>query len=289
MNSAEKEHANSGFNLPDKKKSATTFLKNGHALSYAGLFLFTVILYARPGEFYQSWVTASLAMIVGVTTLVFFIPAQLSLEGALTALPREVYLVLLFGITGLLSIPLAINPPEAWAEFSGNFIRCIVIFIVIINVVRTETRLKGLLFLAVASSMWLSVEAINDYRLGLLTVEGYRAGGRGAGIFGNTNDMALHVVTIVPISIALLLGSRGAIRRILHAICAAVMIAAIVLSYSRGAFLGLVVVLVFLAMKIGRRHRTGIVLAILAITSALLLFAPSKYGVRLVSIIIPES
>jgi O-antigen ligase len=288
-NSAESEAgANPEFNLPDKKKSAATFLKNGHTLSYAGLFLFTVILYARPGEFYQSWVTASLALIAAIATLVFFVPSQFSLEGTLTAFPREVTLVLLFFLTGLLSIPFAISRQEAWHEFSSTFIRCVVVFIVLINVVRTEARLKGLLFLALVSSVWLSVDAVNDYRLGLMTVDGYRASGAGSGIFGNTNDMALHVVTILPISIALLFGSRAIAARIFYGTCAAVMVAAIVLSYSRGAFIALIVVLIFIALKIGPRHRLGIVFTVVSLAGAIILFAPNKYGTRLLSIFFPS-
>jgi O-antigen ligase len=183
---------------------------------------------------------------------------------------------------------LAVNPATAWIEFSGSFIRCIVMFVIIVNVVRTEARLKGLLLLAIVSALWLSVGAINDYRLGLLTVEGYRASGVGAGLFGNTNDMALHVVTILPICIALMFGSRSVFGKVAYGILATIMVAAVVLSYSRGAFLGLVVVLIFLALRIGRHHRTGIVIAILLITSALLLFAPGKYGMRLVSIVFPS-
>ncbi len=277
--------ATSDTNVFDQK---TTFLKHGHAFPYAALFLFTVILYTRPAEFYPSAWTASIALLVGIATLGLFIPTQLSLEGTLTARPGEVNLVLLFCLTGLLSIPLAISRSEAWHDFSGTFIRCIVIFIVIVNVVRTEARLKGLLLLALASSVWLSVEAINDYRLGLMTVEGYRASGRGGGIFGNTNDMALHVLTILPISIALLLGSRGVARKIIYGACAALMIAAIVLSYSRGAFIGLIVVLIFIALKIGRRHRLEIVLAVLGVAGAIILFAPDRYGGRLLSIFIPS-
>ena len=96
-----------------------------------------MILYARPAEFYPSPLTASIALIAGIATLGLFLPTQLSLEGTLTARPREVNLVLLFCLTGLLSIPFAINREEAWAEFSGTFIRCIIIFIVMVNVVRT--------------------------------------------------------------------------------------------------------------------------------------------------------
>ena len=68
----------------DLRKTATTFLKRGHVFSYAALFVFTIILYARPGEFYPSPLTASIALIVALATLGFFIPTQLSLEGNLT-------------------------------------------------------------------------------------------------------------------------------------------------------------------------------------------------------------
>lgn len=286
--SVRKDSASLSWNAFDQNRSTATLLKHGHALSYAALFVFTSILYARPAEFYPSPLTASIALLVGIATLGLYIPTQLSLEGTLTARPREVNLVLLFCLTGLFSIPFAINRQEAWAEFSGTFIRCIVIFIVMINVVRTEARLKGLLFLALASSIWLSVEAINDYRLGLMTVEGYRAAGRGTGIFGNTNDMALHLVTILPISVALLFGSKGVLRKLLYGVCAAVMISAIVLSYSRGAFLGMFVMLLFIALKLGRRRRVEIVLAVLGFVAMIVLLAPDKYGSRLLSIVIPS-
>jgi O-antigen ligase len=263
-------------------------LKRGHALSYAGLVLFTIILYVRPAEMYPSPLTASLALIVALATLAFFIPTQLSLEGTLTARPPEVNLVLLFCLTALLSIPLAINRLTAWHEFTGTFIRCIIMFVVIVNTVRTRTRLKGLLFVAVVSGLWLSFEAINDFRLGLNTVDGYRAGGRGNGIFGNTNDMALHVVTLLPIAIALLFGTRGMIRKLLCGACAALMVAAIVLSYSRGAFLGMIVILIFMAIKLGPRHRVEIIIAVLVLAGAVLLLAPDNYGGRLLSIFMPS-
>ena len=269
-------------------KPNVTFLKHGHVFSYSALFLFTAILYARPAEFYPSAVTASIALIVAIATLGFFIPTQLSLEGTLTARPRELDLVLLFGLTALLSIPFAINRQEAWVEFSGTFIRCIVIFVVIINVVRTEARLKGLIFLAMAAGIWLSVEAINDYRLGLMTVEGYRAAGRGTGIFGNTNDMALHLVTILPITVAFMLGSKGALRKFIYGACAALMIAAIVLSYSRGAFIAMLIVMVFIAWQLGRQRRLEIIFAVLGVAGVIILLAPDKYGSRLLSIFIPS-
>jgi O-antigen ligase len=271
------------------KTGAVDFLKRGHTLTYAALFLFTIILYARPSEFYPSPLTASIAFIVGVITLVIFVPSQLTIDGRLTARPREINLVLLFALTGLLSIPLAISREDAWATFFGDtFIRCVVIFIVMVNVVRTEARLKGLLFLALAVSLWLSLGALNDFRLGLTEVEGYRIAGRGKGLFGNANDMALHLVTIMPIAVGLLFGARGGLKKILYGTSAALMMAAIVVTYSRGAFLAMMVSLGFLAWKLGRKHRLAVTVLAFIIFVLFLAFAPGNYGRRLLSIVFPS-
>src|SRR5262245_58702299 len=98
-------------------------LKRGHSFSYAALFAFTAVLYARPSDFYPSASTNSMALVIALVMLAFFIPTQLSLEGNLTAMLPEVRLVLLYGLLGLVGIPLAISRPDAWQEFSGVFIR----------------------------------------------------------------------------------------------------------------------------------------------------------------------
>ncbi len=265
-----------------------TFLKRGHVVSFVMLFVFTVVLYARPAEFYPSTITNSLALIVGVVTLATFAATQITLEGTLTARPSEVNLVLLFMLSAALSIPLAIDPLIAWQEFSGTFVRAVLVFVVIINVVRTEARLKILLFVSIVTAVLLSIGAINQYRLGVLMVEGYRVAGRGTGLFGNTNDMALHLVTMLPLSVAFFFGSRGPLRKTIHAVCATLMIFAIVLSYSRGAFLGVLVVFAFFAFKIGRRSKIEIAIVVLIAAAGMILMAPSGYGNRLLSIFLPE-
>lgn len=264
-----------------------TVLKRGHVLSFVALFLFTLVLYARPAEFYPSAATRSLALVIGILLLAVFTATHLTLEGNLTARPAEVKLALLFMLAGLLSIPLAIDASIAWNEFTNTFVRGILIFIVIVNVVRTPTRLKTMLFLSVVAALVLSMEAMNDYRLGLNTVEGYRAAGRGTGIFGNTNDMALHVVTMLPIVVVFFLSSKGPLKKIIHAACAAFMMFGIVLSYSRGAFLGLMVMAVFFALKLGKRSKFEIVMLLIGGAIAMILLAPSGYGDRLLSIFMP--
>jgi O-antigen ligase len=270
------------------KTNSATLLKRGHSLPYAALFLFTAVLYARPSDWYASPVVASLALIIALVTLVLFVPSQLSLEGNLTALPTEIKLVLIFCLTALLSIPMAIDPGQAWQEFSGTFIRCIVIFVVMVNVVRTPARLKGLMMLAITTGVWLSFGAINDYRHGLMTVEGYRVAGRGGGIFGNSNDMALFLVTLVPITVALLIQTKNMLLKGLGLVSTMLMVLATVLTYSRGAFIGLVIGMGFMLWKISPQRRWQVLLVGAVLVAGILVLAPGGYGRRLASIVVPS-
>jgi O-antigen ligase len=129
---------------------------------------------------------------------------------------------------------------------------------------------------------------VGDYRSGNLTVEGYRVGGHGEGIFGNSNDLALHLVTILPVAVALGFASRGAARKLFYGGAALLMLAAIVVTYSRGGFLGLSCALGVLAWKLGRRHRLAVFAAALLLVFGLLLFAPGNYALRLLSIVMPS-
>jgi O-antigen ligase len=262
--------------------------KRGHALSFVGLFLFTVVLYFRPYELIPALSAFnSMAFYVGLATLIVFLPTQLTVEGNLTAWPREVSLVLLLGLTALLSMPLAIAPEEAWSTFvDGTFLKALVMFVVMVNVVRTERRLKWLLLLALAVSVLLSVNAIDDYRHGILAmgkIENYNLRLKGSirGLFENPNDLALHLVTMVPVAIALALGSRGIHRKIVYMAAAILMVAAIVVSYSRGGFLALVAIVLVIAWKLGRRNRSAAFLAVLLAAVLFIGLVPGAYKGRM--------
>lgn len=268
---------------PTGRAFAKSSLRSAHAFTFAGLFLFTFVLFYRPYEYIP--VPSNLAFWFAVVTLAVFVPSQLGAEGNLTARPREVNLVLLLVVTGLLSIPLAKGSPgEAWATFTDIFIRAVLMFIVIVNAVRTERRLRWMLLLSVGSAVALGAAALYDFRAGRLTVEGYRVEGSLGGIFENPNDMALHLVTMVPVAVALAFGSRGLLRKALYLGAAGLMVAGTIVTYSRAGFLGLAASSLVLAWTLGRRHRFAVVSGAFALVVGLLLLAPGNYGARIFSI-----
>lgn len=260
-------------------------LKRGHLFSYLGLFLFTVVLYFRPYELHPALAgLTSLAYWLALATLAVFLPTQLALEGNLTARPREVNLVLLLCAAALLSIPFAINPGEAWETFNYIFIKAVIMFIVIVNVVRTPLRLKGMIFLGLAIGCVLSIGAINDYRLGRFVVGEERVAGVVGGMFGNPNDLALHLVTMIPLAVGLLLSTRNLLAKPFYALCALLMVGGVIASFSRGAFIGLLGASMVLAWKLGRRNRFLMLVLIGAFVVALVALAPGEYAERISSI-----
>jgi O-antigen ligase len=279
---------------PEPKRTAMAFrderwlVRRGHMVSFFGLFLFTAVLYYRPYELFPSLSSfSSIAFYLAAATLVVFLPSQLMVEGNLTARPSEVNLLLLLAVTALLSIPLAINPLEAWETFNDTFLKAVVMFIVMINVVRTTGRLRLMFLLSLSVGCYLSIAALNDYRSGNLTIEGYRIEGAIGGMFANPNDMALYLVTMIPLAVALCFAARHVAARLFYACVTLLMVGGMTVTYSRGGFLGLIAAALVLAWKLGRRNRLLIISFAVVVGILFIVFAPGGYGTRLLSIFIP--
>ncbi|HSS20817.1 MAG TPA: O-antigen ligase family protein [Pyrinomonadaceae bacterium] len=256
-------------------------LKHGHSLTYFGLFIFTLLVYFRPYELLPSlhWLSRS-ALVMAVLTLAVYVPTQLGLENRITARLREVKLALALLLCGLLSVPLALEPNRAlqsWVEFS----KVVVIFVVMVNVVRTEKRLRALLGLVLIASCILSLAGLIDYLQGNLALQGRRIAGLIGGLFSNPNDLALHLVTMFPISLALFLGSRGPLKKSLYLCSVLLLVAGLVATFSRGGFLGFVFVVAFVVWKLARRNRVVFGGFALTLVLAAVALAPSAYRGRL--------
>lgn len=271
--------------LPAGKQSSV-FLRRGHGLTYIALFLFTVFLYIRPYEFIPALAPLSrIAFPLGVITLLIFLPSQLILEGTLTARPREVNLLLLFLLTAILSVVMASNRLEAWETFNSVFIKAVLMFFVLVNVARTERRLKQLLLIAIVAGCALSVSALKNYLAGNFSVEGYRVKGNLGGWMDNPNDMAIHFVTMIPIAIALLFAARNPLKKLCYGASVALMAAATVVTFSRGAFLALALATTTLCYKLGRRNKMVVVAVVFVALISFLVLVPANYSDRLISIV----
>jgi putative inorganic carbon (hco3(-)) transporter len=264
--------------------------QKGHGLTFVCLFIFSVVLFLRPYELIPALSgLKTMAFWVGIVTLLVFVVSQVATEGNLTARPKEVNMVLLMGLAALLSIPMAIDPGEAWKEFNDVFIKTLLIFIVIVNVVRTEWRMRLLWFLILGVSIYLSVNVISDYQAGVFKIGSEetntaRVAGVIKGLFDNSNDLALHLVTIIPISFVLGIEKKGMIRKLVYFPITLLMVAAVIITFSRGGFLGLIAMVLVLARKLSRRNKSAALATIVLGVIFFLAVAPASYSGRLATI-----
>jgi putative inorganic carbon (HCO3(-)) transporter len=257
----------------------------GHAWSYAGLWAFTALLVFRPAEMFPGLGAAQrLPFLIATLTLLVFCSQQFWTEGRLSARPREVTLLAALCVGALVSVPWAYSPSEAIATFMDSFIKIVLMFLVMVNAVRNEKRLMGLLWLVLGAGTFLSFGALQAFRQGQFSDEGYRVRGSLGSTLTDPNDTALFLVTLIPIAIALALSARGRLAKIVYSLMAILMTGAIFVTYSRGGFLALAFAGVVLGSKLFKRAPIGMLVFILVSLVAVPALLPSNYTDRLASI-----
>jgi putative inorganic carbon (HCO3(-)) transporter len=294
-------HQNSGSEQdPGKKKEKTTLrdrqllsadrwlFRNGHLLTYIGLYLFSILVLFRPYEIVPGLgFLSATAFYFAIGTLVIYIPSQLATEGNLTMMSTEVKAILAMTLIALITMPIAKDPAMAWSTFNDSFIKAVVIFIVLVNAVRTRKRLMGLMWLSFGIAVYLSFTAVDMYMKGQFNVEEYRVAVDVGGMFGNPNEMALHLVMMTPIVITLGIAAKNGLWRWVYFGAGFLFVAATMVTFSRGGFLGLIAALAVLAWKLGRKYRLNVTIASILIGGAAIIVAPGNYGLRMLSIFIP--
>jgi len=262
--------------------------QRGHALTFSLLFLYTVLAYFRPWEL--TGVLAWLSPVpywLAVTMSVVFLISQLMLEGNLTARPREVNLILILTVLAALSIPQAINPSVAWTYFNSVFLKTIIVFVVISNVLRTRLRMQLMIFLALAAGCYLSVTSLSKY-VAEGSTDVYRAKADIFNIFSDPNALALHLVMMMPIALTLLMNTHNILKKLVYAAGIVVMLAGMFATFSRGGFLALLAMLVVLTVRLLKRNRAAVLAVVLVGAIAAIVLAPGGYAHRLSSILDPS-
>ena len=276
------------FERQKRLNSDNWIARNGHNLTFFGIFLFTFFVFFRPYELIPgASFLSSGAFIIALATLLIYLPTQLTTEGNLTIFTTEVKAILALALIAFITVPIAKDPQLAWATINDNFLKAVLMFIVMVNVIRTRQRLTAMLWLAFLITIYISYSAIDLYFKGEFKTEGYRVSVEMMGLFNNPNDMALHLITMIPIVIVLGLATKKKILKWTYFSCGFLFFCANMVTFSRGGFLGLIASSLVLMWKLGRGQRLKYALISLVGGGLFVLLAPGNYGLRLLSIFLP--
>ena len=241
------------MNRPARVSLHRRRLSNGQDFAYAGLILFTIMLYVRPNELLPIG-TFPIVKIITIGTLVAFFIERFGQGGPISVMPKPFkYLLTVAGLS-ILSIPFGLDPGNSFTAFTDLFLKILLVFLLAINVVTSFRRLRLLMEVTVLSAASLGVRVLFDYAQGINLVEGVRAGGPIGSILRNPNDLALAMNVLLPIALVLGLKRRHPFVNLLYFGCAAVFALTIVVTQSRSGFITIVVAGAFFLAQIGRRY-----------------------------------
>jgi len=226
-----------------------------------GLFLFAFAL-----PFMPNLGLLLLAALVGIS---FGLSRLRQGRIALQSLPLEpaivLYLLIAVGATAA-----SINLSGSLRDLAIYFF-AFVLFFVLINQIESKKELKVFLNLLLLGAFFVSLYGIYQYLVGTPLPAGWvdveqnpAIRTRVYSVFGNPNVLANYLVLLIPFSFALLLGTKKIAAKISYFALAAMLCLTLLLTFSRGGWLGLLVGLLVFALLKDRRMLILILIGLLA-------------------------
>jgi len=232
-----------------------------------------------------------LVKIVAVFAVLAYLAAKLGRGEGLSVVTLELKMLGAITLLGALFAPLAAAPQDSIDVLLDLFIKVAIIFVLMINVITTRERLYSMLNLVVICGTIFALLAIKSYLIGDFKVvqntEGsvvaLRINATVGGIFGNPNDLATTFDMLLPLAVALALTSSG-LKRVAYFICAIILTAGVVVTFSRGGFLGRTAMAGVLVGMLSHQRRAITALAFSILLGVFVLAMPTGYTDRISSI-----
>ena len=247
------------------------------------LLAFTALAFFRPQDSIRVLAVLHLAEVSAIGGLIAFAGGQIARGRPITRITPE-----LTGVVALGAIMLIMAPASIWfggsvGVFKEIYSKVLLMYLLMANVLTSPKRIERLTWLIVIASGYIGARAVLDYGRGVNMIEHGRVEGAIGGMFKNPNDLALNMVSILPLAVFLTLREGSPLRRLTAAGCAFCMLGAVIVSHSRSGALGLAAMaIVFGCFAIRRRPAAVIGTVLLCALAAPLL--PSSYWQRLASI-----
>jgi O-antigen ligase len=258
------------------------------AVPFSGLLLFTFVLFVAPQNLVPALEPLMLAKISVVLSVVPYLINRAVTSRPVTVMTPTVRWALVLGGLGLLSIP-----GGSWSGGSVDvlldlFGKSLVIFLLVANVVDTERRFRALVATMIGCGAFAAAHAVVNYATGRFDPTGERVVGYGSALAANPNDLALTLNILLGLALGLLPVLRRSIHRLLLMGAMGLLIAGIVVSFSRGGFVTLGVIGAMWTARAFRERGGRALPAVALVVVAILVAVPAGYSDRLSTIVATE-
>lgn len=210
-----------------------------------------------------------------------FFKSRDNLEGNKVEIPMVIY-----GILIIIGTFTSINPSGSFRDFTIHMVSLSLV-VVMVNSVKTIKELNRLITVLVFSATIVALIGLYQYVVGVEIDAAWidvannpDIKARVFSVFGNPNVLAEYLIMMIPLSISLMWHSKKLYKKVLFLGTSLVLILAIVLTMSRGGWLGFAFSALVFILLVDKRF----LLSIIPITLAGVYLLPQTYLNRILSI-----
>ena len=264
---------------------ATRTLEDPRKVDWAwrGLLAFTFVLFFRPQDSFPVLAPLHLAELTAILALSAVFLQRLRRGETIVPLTPEFLGVAALGGLMFLTIPFSVWPGGAYATFADVYLKIVAIFLLMVHALRSPKRIERMTWIILIACGYLGFRAMLDYARGVNLVEGGRVQGSIGGIFRNPNDLALNLVSYLPIAIFAMIEPGTLWKRSWGAVIALFMIGAVICTQSRSGAIGLGIIMLISAAHVLLRRPTLVLVGVLVLAVSVP-FVPKSYFERMSSI-----
>ena len=255
------------------------------AVPFSGLLLFTFVLFVAPQHLLPALEPLMLAKLTVALAVIPYLVDRAITGRPLTVRTPTVRWIFVLAALAVLSIPTGFWPGGSVSTFIDLFGKSIVIFLLVANVVDTEERFRRLVAMMVACAAFAAVHAVGNYAAGRFDPSGQRVAGYDSALAANPNDLAMTLTMVLGLALGLLSVERRRRHRWLLIGAMGVMVAGIIVTFSRSGFVMLAVLGAMWAARTLRDRGSRALPAIAVVILVVVVAVPAGYSDRLATIV----
>lgn len=242
--------------------------------TYFGIYLFFLYDTLRPYDFIPALQPLRLAIVIEAVTvtswLIYLLCSRTRINWHLFNWPYAIFIALI-----ALSVYMAENRGLAYDVFIPMLVS-FVMFVISINNVNNRSRLNKLIWLFLIIHFYFAVKGIFNYFFGSPLPDGQRTSGIvGSGFLGDENDFALVINILIPMCFFMFMSLKNIFTKWLTGIFLVTYVFAIISSFSRGGWVGLMSVVFYCILNSKKKMLSFAIVAMLGLMLAVA--APSEY------------
>jgi O-antigen ligase len=182
--------------------------------------------------------------------------------------------ILLFAF---LSVPFGVWPRQSTEYLLNSYIKNLIFGYIIARILVTTNQINKIVFFLIVASMLLSVVALSN-RASISRIS--------AGQFYDPNDLAFMLICVLPFVVFGFFEEKG-IKKLFLLLSGSLIIIAIIFTRSRGGFVGLLVVGVFILFKTFKKSKLLTGLVLFGSIAVFTFLTPPDYWERMQTIVEP--